>query len=92
MNEKEALARVKTGNFNGGFGFDMQLLVNAVGIAGEMFKNGQIVEVVRCKNCIYRGKSEKCFLAAISEEKNVSLFMLDNHGEWFCADGKHKED
>ena len=53
MDEKEALTRVKTGNFNGGHGFDMQLLVDAVGVIGEMFKSGQISEVVRCKDCEY---------------------------------------
>ena len=47
-------------------------------------------DVVRCKDCIHRGKSEKCVLAAISEEKNFPLFMLDNRGEWFCADGKRR--
>ena len=47
--------------------------------------------VVRCKDCIHRGKSEKCVLTAISEEKDYPLFMLDNRGEWFCADGKHKD-
>lgn len=45
-------------------------------------------EIVLCKDCIHRGKSEKCVLAAISEEKNFPLLMLDNRGEWFCADGK----
>lgn len=47
-------------------------------------------DVVRCKDCIHRGNAEKCVLAAISEEKNFPLFMLDNRGEWFCADGKQK--
>lgn len=47
--------------------------------------------VVRCKDCIHKGKVEKCVLAAISEEKNCPLFMLDNYGEWFCADGKGGE-
>lgn len=51
MTETEALMRVKTGNFGGDYGFDMQLLVDAVGIIGEMFKSGQISEVVRCKDC-----------------------------------------
>ena len=45
-------------------------------------------EIVRCKNCIYKGKVEKCVLAAIAAEKGFPLFMLDNHGNWFCADGK----
>ena len=43
---------------------------------------------VRCKDCIHNGKIEKCVLAAIAAEKNFPLFMLDNRGEWFCADGK----
>ena len=49
-------------------------------------------DIVRSKDCVHRGKSEKCVLAAISEEKNFPLFMLDNRGEWFCADGERKED
>lgn len=54
MTEKEALTRVKTGNFNSGYGFDMQLLVDAVGTIGEMFNSGQISEVVRCKDCEFK--------------------------------------
>lgn len=91
MNEKEAIKRIENGNFNSGHGFDMQLLIDTVGTIGEMLKSGQISEVIRCKNCIHQGKSEKCVLAAIAEEKDVPLFMLDYHGEWFCADGKSKE-
>lgn len=48
-------------------------------------------EIVRCKNCIHKGKVEKCVLAAIAAEKGFPLFMLDNRGEWFCADGKSGE-
>lgn len=48
-------------------------------------------EIVRCKECIHNGKVEKCVLAAIAAEKNWPLFMLDNRGEWFCADGKGGE-
>lgn len=47
-----------------------------------------LVEVVRCKGCIHRGKPEKCVLAAISKEKDCPLFILDNRGDWFCADGE----
>ncbi len=47
--------------------------------------------IIRCKDCIHRGKSEKCILAAISKERDYPVFMLDNRGEWFCADGKPKE-
>jgi len=47
-------------------------------------------EIIRCKDCKHRGKAEKCVLAAISAEKDYPVFMLDNRGEWFCADGKRK--
>ena len=49
-------------------------------------------ELVRCKDCVHRGKVEKCVLAAIAAEKGYPLFMLDNRGEWFCADGKRRDD
>ena len=47
-------------------------------------------ELIRCKDCKHRGNSEKCVLAAISKKKDFPLFMLDNRGDWFCADGKRK--
>ena len=47
-------------------------------------------DIVRCKECIHRGKAEKCVLAAIAAEKDFPLFMLDNRGEWYCADGKRE--
>ena len=48
-------------------------------------------QIVRCKDCIHRGKAEKCVLTAISEEKDYPLFILDNRGNWFCADGRRLE-
>ena len=48
--------------------------------------------VVRCKDCKHRGNSEKCVLAAVSKEKDYPLFMLDNRGDWFCADGVNKDE
>ena len=82
MNEKEALIRVKTGNFNGGYGFDMQLLVDTVGIIGEMFRNGQISEVVRCKDCKHHGEGTCSAAAGI---------VCPPPDDWFCADGERKE-
>ena len=57
------------------------------------FVNGfsrDAMPVVRCKDCKHRGNSEKCVLSAISEEKDFPLFMLDNRGDWFCADGERR--
>ncbi len=51
MTGKEAISRIKTGNFNNDFGFDMQILIDTVGILGEMFRSGQIHEVIYCKEC-----------------------------------------
>ena len=89
MNEQEALTRVKTGNFNGGYGFDMQLLVDAVGIIGEMFKSGQISEVVRCKDCVYfdpenaeEGDSYGRCRNNYAPCQNQQVEMM-----WFCGDG-----
>lgn len=59
------------------------------GIVSTMFQQKQ--ELVRCKDCKHRGNADKCILSAISEEKNFPLFMLDNRGEWFCADGIAKD-
>ena len=82
MNKKEALIRVTTGNFNDGYGFDWQLLIDTVGVLGEMFRNGQISEIVYCKDCR-------------SYDEQIS--MCDNCGlpreqTFFCADGKRREE
>ena len=47
--------------------------------------------IVHCKDCKHRGNSKKCVLSAISEEKDFPLFMLDNRGDWFCADGERRD-
>lgn len=59
--------------------------------AEELMEDHWVGELVRCKDCKHRGNSEKCVLSAISKEKDFPLFMLDNRGEWFCADGERKE-
>lgn len=43
MTEKECLYRIRTGNFNDGQRFDMQLLVDSVGHVGEMMQNGRLI-------------------------------------------------
>ena len=58
-------------------------------MAEDLLKNQP--QIVRCKNCKHRGIVEKCLLAAVSEEKDVPIFILDNRGEWFCADGEKRE-
>lgn len=55
------------------------------------FEDLGYVQVVRCKHCIHNGKVEKCVLAAIAAEKDYPLFMLDNRGDWFCADGERRD-
>lgn len=85
MTGEEAIFRVKTGKFNNNFGFDMQILIDAVGTLGEMFRSGQIIECVRCENCkhscdytdIYPDNAYKC-------TKNGGY----HNDSWFCADGE----
>lgn len=81
MSGKEAIFRVKTGNFNGDYGFDLQILIDAVGALGEMFRSGQITEVVRCKNC-------EQYLQEIHWCNNS---MSPKAPTFFCADGKGRE-
>ena len=78
MTEKEALMRIKTGNFSSDYGFDWQLLVNAAGIIGELFKSGQISEIIRCKDCRwYDERISICDNCGLPREQT-----------FFCADGR----
>ena len=80
MTEKEVLTRVITGNFNNDFGFNLQLLIDTVGALGEMFRNKQISEVVRCKDCIwYDQRDGQC-------EHHICI--NNTSPDWFCADGE----
>lgn len=89
MNEKEALTRIKTGNFGNDYGFDMQLLVDAVGTIGEKLKRGQITEVVRCKDCKYGIKAlESSFMLCIKPYSGSPLHDIN----YYCADGERKDD
>lgn len=75
MTELEAMYRVETGNFGNGFGFDMSLLIDSVGTLGEMFRNGKVSAVVRCKECKRRGRLS-CPVAPVRPD------------DFFCADGE----
>ena len=48
-------------------------------------------ELIRCKDCAHRGNPEKCIVANNAYNKGLMLIsLLDNNGEWFCADGERK--
>ena len=86
MNTKEALTRIKTGHFGSEYGFDWQLLVDSVGIIGEMFRNGQIHEIVQCKDCRHY-KNGFCYNPnTFDDEKTCGNTAPD----WFCADGDRR--
>ena len=85
MTKTEAVTRVKTGNFNNDFGFDMQLLVDAVGALGEMLKSGQISKVVRCKDCKYNsGRCHGMYIQFVTCYKTGT----PHKENWYCADGE----
>ena len=87
MNEKEALERIKTGNFNNGSGFDMQLLIDAVGTIGEMLRSGQISEIVRCKDCKHCDPENH-----MCDCGHTIQWQLPRPDYWFCADGERREE
>lgn len=84
MNEKEALTRVKIGDFSNGYGFDIQLLVNTVGVIGEMFKNGQISEIVQCKDCRYHNSEPDTY------GDYCDKIHWSKGPNWFCGDGRRR--
>jgi hypothetical protein len=47
--------------------------------------------IVLCKDCIHRGDKHKCILAFVADKQDFPYFFYDNRGEWFCADGKHRD-
>ena len=49
-------------------------------------------QVVRCKDCKWRGNKKKCIVAFVADKQEFPLFFYDNRGEWFCADGERKDD
>ena len=48
--------------------------------------------IVHCKDCEYRGDTDKCIVAYVAMKQNIEIFIIDNHGEWFCGDGKRRDD
>ena len=60
----------------------------------ESTRSGKIIpkeKIVRCKDCVHRGNAKKCIVAFVAKEQDFPVSLIDNHGYWFCADGKPKE-
>ena len=53
---------------------------------------GDRKELVRCKDCEWRGNPKKCIVAFVADKQEFPLFFYDNRGEWYCADGKPKNE
>lgn len=76
----DVVERMKSKNFNNGYGFYLSLLIDIAGAIGEMLKEGKLTQVVRCKDCKYfDGQDCKNRIESISNEP-----------DWFCADGERK--
>lgn len=81
MTQEEALTRIKTGNFNNGCGFDMQLLFNTVGIIGEMFKSRQILPVKHGRWMESKIGDIKCSECGTFALKAVTGCLVNRHYE-----------
>lgn len=57
-------------------GLDMELVPKAV---IDNMPSVDAVEVVRCRECIYRDQSFRCI---------ALYFGFNPHDDWFCANGK----
>lgn len=60
--------------------------------AGYQAGKLSVPEIIRCKDCAYRGNKKKCIVAFVADKQDFPFFFYDNHGEWFCADGSRKDD
>ena len=56
------------------------------------YKAGKEDSIIRCKDCIHRGDKKKCIVAFVAEKQEMPYFFYDNRGNWFCADGRRKDD
>lgn len=57
----------------------------------ERWEAEEMDEIVRCKDCMYRGDKRKCIVAFVADKQEFPVFFYDNRGEWFCGDGKRKD-
>ena len=59
MNTKEAWERIIEGNFNNGYGFDLQMLVDCMGIVSKAIKDGEIIPTQVVRDAIAEMEEEK---------------------------------
>ena len=64
---------------------DMQTLVNIAGMTAELIKSGELVRVVRCKDC----KNHEC--KDMYGDWVCEIDGSHRSPEWYCADGIAKD-
>lgn len=77
---------------NAGVNVDKEELLKALQYDRGQYQKGyrdRDAEIVRCKDCKWRGNEKKCIVAFVADKQDFPYFFYDNHGEWFCADGEH---
>ena len=65
---------------------DMQTLVDIAGMTAELIESGELVRVVRCKDCKCRFNG--CCYNRKSDRINFGVYVAD---DWFCADGERNQ-
>ena len=58
MTIREAFERVAKGNFNNGYGFDLQMLVDCMGILSKAINNWEIIPTQAVENAIAEIQAE----------------------------------
>lgn len=59
---------------------------------GDYKWNDNHGELVRCKDCIYFGKKDKCIVQKYLSEHPEKVWLLSLQSDWFCADGKREDE
>ena len=94
MNKKEAKSCIQTVELLKNLAYNIHGMMDVVD-ARNCKKIIELLEsqtqIIRCKDCKWRGNKKKCIVAFVSDKQDFPLCFYDNRGEWFCADGELKE-
>lgn len=79
---------------NVGVNVDRDELIKALRYDRDQYKKGYAdrdEEIVRCKDCKH-GEQLFAYISCQISEKNKSGYHVSHKPDWFCADGKRKEE
>ena len=75
MNTKEAWERIIEGNFNNGYGFDLQMLVDCMGIVSKAIKDGEIIPTQAVRDAIEEIRIKQWYIGVPSAKIVIDIIQ-----------------